>query len=174
MDNTHAADFIPELRSVTAHTDAAVPRGALELTRCMHQAMKMDFAPFIEPLFLAMRVRMARTKDEDEDAGCMAPMALVQRFGDFYPDMLLPAFEMLLAATLCSTPSKEWTWHAPASREVHDLLTAEGCSRKPIRNKILCLSFVAKTDEDGGVKRMANRAWKTVGFAPAVVVALVS
>jgi len=184
MEKEHAVNFIPELRAATAHSDAAVRCGFLELMDCMPQAMKMDFAPFIEPFFPVMLMGMARTKDEDEDTGYKASLALVQRFGDLCPDLLLPAFEITVAATLCSTSPKEWTEHAlireksmtllgkmvdkilEHKRFGQDLLTTEDCSTKEIREKILCLLFVVKSDEDGAVKRIANGVWKTAGGAP--------
>merc|ERR1719428_1900950 len=73
----------------------------------MPHAMKMDFVPYIARLFPVML--MGITGDKDEDAGHKAAVSLVQRFGDLCPELLLPAFETVYAATLHGESAEERT-----------------------------------------------------------------
>ena len=55
--------------------------------------MKMDFVPYIERLFPAMLMGINGEKDLSDDPALKAAQALVGRFGDLCPELLMPAFE---------------------------------------------------------------------------------
>eukprot|EP00434_Breviolum_minutum_P039153 symbB.v1.2.034756.t1/scaffold4541.1/size75942/10 len=78
----------------------------------MPQAMKMDFVPYIEPLFPAMLMGITGDKDQNEDPGHRAALALVQRFGDLCPHSLLDGFEGAYCCTLQNDSQEElgWSW----------------------------------------------------------------
>ena len=87
---------------------------------CMPLAMKMKFAPFIDPFFPAILTGMACSKDEDEDTGFTGSLALVQRFGDLGPDLLTPAFESHLRS-LCAVPRQRSGRSIPCFGRRHDV-----------------------------------------------------
>jgi len=146
--------------------------------------MKMEFVPYIKRLFPAMLMGISGDKDKDEDAGLKAATSLVARFGDLCPDYLLPAFESVYAATLYGDSSEEMNRQQVIRDKSamllgklvdkvlehkkfgQDLLTTEECSTKEVRESILVLVFLMRSDADGSVRRYANGAWKNAGGAP--------
>ncbi|CAE7193820.1 TEF3 [Symbiodinium sp. CCMP2592] len=165
---------------------AAMRRGFLELMDTMPQAMKMDFAPYIEQLFPPMLMGITGDKDQNEDPGHRAALALVQRFGDLCPDRLLDGFEGTYCRTLQHDSPEEASRNAIVREKNavllgkvaekilehkkfgQDLLTTEDCSNKATRERVLVLIFLARYDADASVKRVANGLWKTAGGAPKV------
>eukprot|EP00437_Effrenium_voratum_P030289 CAMPEP_0181409902 /NCGR_PEP_ID=MMETSP1110-20121109/7063_1 /TAXON_ID=174948 /ORGANISM="Symbiodinium sp., Strain CCMP421" /LENGTH=1412 /DNA_ID=CAMNT_0023532433 /DNA_START=36 /DNA_END=4271 /DNA_ORIENTATION=+ len=186
MDKELAASFVGELQAGATDPKTSVRRGFLELMDTMPQAMKMDFVPYIEALFPAMLMGITGDKDQNEDPGHRAALALVQRFGDLCPDRLLDGFEGAYCCTL-QYGSPEEAARVAITREKtvsllgkvaekilehkkfgQDLLTTEDCSNKATRERLLVLIFLARSDADAAVKRVANGLWKTAGGAPKV------
>lgn len=186
MDKARAAELLPAIQLGCTDEKAAVKRGFLELAETMPHAMKMDFVPYIERLFPAMMLGITGDKDKDEDAGLKSSLSLVQRFGDLCPELLLPAFEVVYAATLRGESSEERSRQQVIRERAamllqkivdkvlehkkfgQDLLTTDECSTKETREHILVLVFLMRFDPDAAVKRYANGAWKHAGGAPKV------
>jgi ATPase subunit of ABC transporter with duplicated ATPase domains len=184
MDKTRAAELFPEIEAGATDEKASVRRGFLELLEAIPHAMKMDFVPYIKRLFPAMLMGISGDKDKDEDAGLKAATSLVARFGDLCPDLLLPAFESVYAATLHADSNEERNRQQVVRDKTamllgklvdkvlehkkfgQDLLTTEDCSNKAVRESILVLVFMMRSDADASVKRYANGAWKNAGGAP--------
>jgi len=186
MDKTLGAELIPEIELGATDSKASVRRGFLELLDAMPNAMKMDFVPYIKRLFPPMLMGISGDKDKDEDAGLKAATSLVQRFGDLCPDLLLPAFESVYAATLHGDSAEQRQRQQVVRDKAamllgkvvdkvlehkkfgQDLLTTEECSTKETRETMLVQVFIMRSDSDASVKRYANGAWKTAGGAPKV------
>mmetsp|Transcript_23976 Transcript_23976/g.74311 ORF Transcript_23976/g.74311 Transcript_23976/m.74311 type:complete len:1431 (+) Transcript_23976:76-4368(+) len=186
MDKGFAAELVPEIEVGATDEKASVRRGFLELLDTMPNAMKMDFVPYIKRLFPAMLMGISGDKEKDEDAGLKAATSLVQRFGDLCPDLLLPSFEAVYAATLHAESAEERQRQQVVRDKSamllgkvidkvlehkkfgQDLLTTEECSTKETREALLVLVFLMRSDADASVKRYANGAWKTAGGAPKV------
>ncbi|CAE7941575.1 ILA, partial [Symbiodinium necroappetens] len=186
MDKELAATYIGELQAGASDAKWQVRRGFLELMDTMPQAMKMDFAPYIEQLFPPMLMGITGDKDQNEDPGHRAALALVQRFGDLCPDRLLDGFEGTYCRTLQHDSPEEASRNAVVREKNvvllgkvaekilehkkfgQDLLTTEDCSNKATRERVLVLIFLARYDADASVKRVANGLWKTAGGAPKV------
>lgn len=186
MDPTKASKFIPSLQAGAADPAWKVRRGFLELTDTMPLAMKMEFVPYIQALFPAMLMGINGDKDQTEDPGHRAALSLVQRFGDLCPELLLPAFEGTYAAALNhESPEERARQQVVRERSAtlvgkvvekilehkkfgQDLLTTDDCSTKDTRERLLCEVFLMRYDQDAGVKRVSNSAWKTAGGAPKV------
>mmetsp|Transcript_45336 Transcript_45336/g.98572 ORF Transcript_45336/g.98572 Transcript_45336/m.98572 type:complete len:1420 (+) Transcript_45336:85-4344(+) len=184
MDKTKVAELMPEIAAGAMNEKASVRRGFLELADAMPNAMKMDFVPYITQLFPAMLMGITGDKEKDEDAGHRAALSLVQRFGDLCPELLLPAFETVYAATLRGDSSEERSRQQVVREKVsallgkvvdkilehkkfgQDLLTTDDCSTKETRESVLCLVHLMRSDADAAVKRFANGTWKTAGGAP--------
>jgi len=186
MEKPKTAELIPEILAGASAEKWSTRKGFLELMDTMPQAMKMDFVPYIESLFPPMIMGINGDKDPVEDPASRAALALVQRFGDLCPELLLQAFEGTYATTLTrSTAEQEVRFQIIRERSAvllgktaekilehkkfgQDLLTTEDCSTKTTRERILVLVFAMRSDPDAGVKRVANGAWKTAGGAPKV------
>lgn len=186
MDKDLAATFTGELQAGATDSHWPVRRGFLELMDTMPQAMKMDFVPYIEPLFPAMLMGITGDKDQNEDPGHRAALALVQRFGDLCPHSLLDGFEGAYCCTLQNDSQEEAARNSVTREKTvvllgkvaekilehkkfgQDLLTTEDCSNKATRERVLLLIFLARYDGDASVKRVANGLWKTAGGAPKV------
>eukprot|EP00913_Durusdinium_trenchii_P027077 g25412.t1 len=99
-----------------------------------------------------------------------AAQALVGRFGDLCPDLLMAAFEGSYAKALGSSGDwKKMQIVREKSMQLlfgQDLLTCDECSNKATRLRVLILSFVARSDPDAAVKRVASNVWKTSGGSP--------
>jgi len=191
MDKELAATYIGELQAGASDAKWQVRRGFLELMDTMPQAMKMDFAPYIEQLFPPMLMGITGDKDQNEDPGHRAALALVQRFGDLCPDRLLDGFEGTYCRTLQHDSPEEASRNAVVREKNvvllgkvaekilehkkfgQDLLTTEDCSNKATRERVLVLIFLARYDTDASVKRVANGLWKTAGGAPKVQKAII-
>ncbi|CAK9104629.1 unnamed protein product [Durusdinium trenchii] len=186
MDKDLAATFIGELCAGATDAHWPVRRGFLELMDTMPQAMKMEFVPYIESLFPAMLMSITGEKDQNEDPGHRAALALVQRFGDLCPHSLLDGFEGAYCCTLQSDSPEETARNAVTREKTvvllgkvaekilehkkfgQDLLSTEDCSNKATRERVLLLILLARFDADASVKRVANGLWKTAGGAPKV------
>eukprot|EP00439_Symbiodinium_sp_Y106_P082736 s465_g22.t1 len=218
MEKAKLSQLIPEVQKGANDDKLAVRRGFLELMDTMPQAMKMDFVPFIERLFPAMLMGVTGEKDRDgvvrlaasiwqyasqtegiaeditDDPALKAAQALVGRFGDLCPELLISAFEGAYAAALGSGDWKKFQIVREKSMQLllktaekilehkkfgQDLLTCDECSSKDgerlaltaawvveIRLRILILAFVARNDPDAAVKRVASNVWKTSGGSP--------
>jgi len=184
MDKARAAELFPEIEVGATDEKASVRRGFLELLEAIPHAMKMEFVPYIKRLFPAMIMGISGDKDKDEDAGLKAATSLVARFGDLCPDLLLPAFESVYSATLHADSPEESNRQQVVRDKTamllgklvdkvlehkkfgQDLLTTEDCSTKAVRESILVLVFMMRSDADASVKRYANGAWKNAGGAP--------
>jgi hypothetical protein len=159
MDKDKLQEMIPEIQLGARDEKWAVRRGFLELTDTMPAALKMDFVPYIGELFPPMLLGITGAKDADEDPAIKAAKALVHRFGDLCPDLLLPAFESCYQATL---EGKDMT--VTRERIVvllgqmvdkvlehkkfgQDLLTTE-ISSKEFREQLLSLIFLTRSDQD--------------------------
>ncbi|CAJ1345754.1 unnamed protein product [Effrenium voratum] len=173
--------LVPEVQKGANHEDLTVRRGFLELMDTMPQAMKMDFVPYIERLFPAMLLGINGEKDLSDDTGLKAAQALVGRFADLCPELLMAAFEGAYARALGSGDWKKLQVVREKSMQLllktaekilehkkfgQDLLTCEECSTKATRVRVLVLAFVARSDPDAAVKRVASNAWKTSGGSP--------
>jgi len=178
--------LVPEMELGARDEKWVIRRGFLELMDTMPQALKMDFVPFIANLFPTMLLGITGDKDSTADPALKASLALVARFGDLCPDLLLPAFEGAYATTLCEGKGSDRA-RALVVREKtisllnkmadkilehkkfgQDLLSTEECSNKETRERVLCLGFIARYDPDAAVKRVANNIWKVSGGAPKV------
>ncbi|CAE7202660.1 HEF3 [Symbiodinium sp. CCMP2592] len=181
MEKAKLSQLIPEVQKGANDEKLAVRRGFLELMDTMPQAMKMDFVPFIERLFPAMLMGVTGEKDITDDPALKAAQALVGRFGDLCPELLISAFEGAYAAALGSGDWKKFQIVREKSMQLllktaekilehkkfgQDLLTCDECSSKEIRLRILILAFVARNDPDAAVKRVASNVWKTSGGSP--------
>lgn len=180
-------ELIPELQKGCVDEKWSVRRGFLELMDTMPQAMKMDFVPFIERLFPGMLMGITGDKDPNLDPALKACQALVGRFGDLCPDLLIGAFEGTYAAALgkgdfnknqiirekCMQLLLKTAEKILEHKKFgQDLLTTEDCSNKETRERVLCLAFIARNDPDAAVKRVASNVWKTSGGAPKLQKAL--
>jgi ATPase subunit of ABC transporter with duplicated ATPase domains len=183
-DKAKAADLMPEIEIGAFSDKASVRRGFLELTDAMPNAMKMDFVPYIARLFPAMMMGITGDADKSEDAGLTASTSLVGRFGDLCPDLLLPGFQSVYAATLHGdTPEERNRQQVVRDKAAmllgkmadkilehkkfgQDLLTTDDCSTKDVREAVLVQVFIMRYDADASVKRYANGCWKTAGGAP--------
>jgi len=186
MDKEKAAELFPEIQAGGLDEKASVRRGFLELMDTMPQAMKMDYVPYIERTFPSMLMGITGDKDKDEDAGHKAALSLVDRFGDLCPDLLLPSFEEVYAATLQGDSAEERTRQQVIREKSaallgkvadkilehkkfgQDLLTTADCSTKETREYLMCLVFLMKNDADAAVKRFSNATWKNAGGAPKI------
>ncbi|CAE7228817.1 HEF3 [Symbiodinium sp. CCMP2456] len=181
MEKAKLSQLLPEVQKGANDEKLAVRRGFLELMDTMPQAMKMDFVPFIERLFPAMLLGVTGEKDITDDPALKAAQALVGRFGDLCPELLISAFEGAYAAALGSGDWKKFQIVREKSMQLllktaekilehkkfgQDLLTCDECSSKEIRLRILILAFVARNDPDAAVKRVASNVWKTSGGSP--------
>jgi len=182
MDKAKLSQFVPEVQKGANDENLTVRRGFLELMDTMPQAMKMDFVPYIERLFPAMLMGINGEKDLSDDAALKAAQALVGRFGDLCPDLLMSAFEGAYAKAL--QPCKDWKQMQVVREKSmqlllktaekilehkkfgQDLLTCDECSNKATRLRILILAFVGRNDPDAAVKRVASNVWKTSGGSP--------
>lgn len=190
MEKPFAAALIPEILAGASADKHSSRKGFLELMDTMPQALKMDFVPYIESLFPAMLMGITGDKDPVEDPASRAALALVQRFGDLCPELLLPAFEGTYAATLNGKSAEEDVRNQIIRERSavlfgktvekilehkkfgQDLLSTDECSTKKTREQVLALVFAMRSDPDAGVKRVANGVWKTAGGAPKVQKAL--
>lgn len=181
MEKSRLPDFIPEIEMGARDDKIKVKSGFLELMDSMPQALKMDFVPYIKKLFPPMLLSI--TGDRELDLGLQAATALVAQFGDLCPDLLIDAFEGAYAATVYSKSAEERNRNQATRERIvillgkmadkilehkkfgQDLLTTD-CSTKELRERIICLSFIAKSDSDAGVKRVAGGVWKTAGGSP--------
>jgi ATPase subunit of ABC transporter with duplicated ATPase domains len=187
MDKARAAELMPEIEAGVMEKKASVQRGFLELMDTMPHAMKMEFVPYIARLFPHMMMGINGDKEEkDEDAGLKASSAMVARFGDLCPDLLVPAFEVVFAATLhSSSPDDEVCKQVIRERATallgkvvdkvlehkkfgQDLLGTDDCSTKETRENLLVLVFLMRSDADAAVKRYANATWRAGGGSPKV------
>jgi ATPase subunit of ABC transporter with duplicated ATPase domains len=186
MDKSLVAKFVPELEFGASTSDAKVRRGFLELLECMPHAMKMDFVPYIGRLFPQMLLGITGEADKDADAGLKAATSLVNRFGDLCPQLLLPAFESVYAATLEGATPEETARNAvirdrssmlmaKVAEKICEhkkfgqtLLTTDECSTQETRERLLVLMRVMSFDADASVKRWSNAAWKASGGAPKI------
>merc|ERR1719329_1787816 len=186
MEKPKAAELIPEILAGASAEKWSTRKGFLELMDTMPQAMKMDFVPYIESLFPPMIMGINGDKDPVEDPASRAALALVQRFADLCPELLLQAFEGTYAATLTrSSGEEEVRFQIIRERSAvlfgrvvekilehkkfgQDLLSTDECSTKATRERVLVLIFAMRCDPDAGVKRVANGVWKTAGGAPKV------
>jgi len=186
MDQSLVPELMPEIEAGGIDAKGPVRRGFLELMDAMPHAMKMGFVPFIARLFPVMLMGITGDKEKDEDAGHKAALSLVARFGDLCPELLLPAFEAVYAATLHGDTAEERNRQQIVRERSaailgkvadkvlehkkfgQDLLTTEECSTKATREYLLCLVFIMRSDADAAVKRFANGTWKTAGGAPKV------
>lgn len=186
MEKKLASELIPEILAGASSEKWSTKKGFLELLDTMPQAMKMDFVPYIESLFPPMIMGITGDKDPVEDPAIRAALALVQRFGDLCPELLLTAFEGTYAATLNGqSAEQENRFQIIRERSTvllgkmtekilehkkfgQDLLTTDECSTKATRERLLILVFAMRSDPDAGVKRVANGIWKTAGGAPKV------
>jgi len=182
MERARLAELVPEIEAGAREDSAKARFGFLELMDTMPQALKMDFVPYIERLFPAMLLGI--TGDRESDPGFKSAQALVATFGDLCPDRLVPAFEGAYAATLHSkTPEARARNQATREKVAgllgkvvekilehkkfgQDLLTAEDCSTREVRERVICLAFLMKSDADAAVKRIAGGVWKTAGGSP--------
>ncbi|CAK9034421.1 Elongation factor 3, partial [Durusdinium trenchii] len=133
-----------------------------------------------------MLMSITGEKDQNEDPGHRAALALVQRFGDLCPHSLLDGFEGAYCCTLQSDSPEETARNAVTREKTvvllgkvaekilehkkfgQDLLSTEDCSNKATRERVLLLILLARFDADASVKRVANGLWKTAGGAPKV------
>jgi ATPase subunit of ABC transporter with duplicated ATPase domains len=185
MDKTMAAKLMPEIELGAQEEKKNVRRGFLELLETMPHALKMEFVPYITRFFPRMLMGISGDSDKDADAGLKAASSLVARFGDLCPQLLVPGFEAVFAATL------EGESHHQVVRDRstmllgkvadkilehkkfgQDLLTTDDCSNKETRENILVLLCIMRYDADASVKRYANGAWKTAGGAPKLLKAI--
>jgi ATPase subunit of ABC transporter with duplicated ATPase domains len=184
MDKTSAEKLIPEIEVAAQDENPRIRRGFLELLDTMPHAMKMDFVPYITRLFPRMLMGITGDSDKDEDAGLKAATSLVLRFGDLCPQLLLPGFEAVFAATLNGDSEEEHNRHQIVRDRTamllgkladkilehkkfgQDLLTTDDCSNKETREQVLVVISIMRYDADASVKRYANGAWKTAGGAP--------
>eukprot|EP00929_Paragymnodinium_shiwhaense_P117010 TRINITY_DN870_c0_g1_i13.p1 TRINITY_DN870_c0_g1~~TRINITY_DN870_c0_g1_i13.p1 ORF type:complete len:1413 (-),score=497.37 TRINITY_DN870_c0_g1_i13:141-4379(-) len=186
MDKAKTEAMMPEVQAAAMIDKAGMKRGFLELLDSMPNAMKMEFVPYIQTLFPIMMMGISGDKDKDEDAGLKASLSLVQRFGNLCPDLLVPAFESVFAATLHGDTPEERTRQTVIRDKAtmllgktidkvlefkqfgQDLLTTTECSSKTVREALMVLVFIMRWDADASVKRYANGAWKAAGGAPKV------
>eukprot|EP00933_Yihiella_yeosuensis_P060884 TRINITY_DN63683_c0_g1_i1.p1 TRINITY_DN63683_c0_g1~~TRINITY_DN63683_c0_g1_i1.p1 ORF type:complete len:1428 (+),score=454.93 TRINITY_DN63683_c0_g1_i1:157-4440(+) len=184
MDQDMSETLISEIQAGATDAKWARRRGFLELMDAMPQAMKMDFVPFIERLFPTMLMGITGDKDQIEDPGHRAALALTQTFGDLCPDRLLSSFEGSFFRALQNDSQEERERNNILREKVaslfgkvaekilehkkfgQDLLTTEDCSTKHCRSQLLALLFIMRYDADAAVKRVANGIWKTAGGAP--------
>merc|ERR1740130_1061926 len=184
MDKSLMAKLAPEIEMGAADTKAAVKRGFLELLEVMPHAMKMKFVPYITRFFPRMLMGITGDQDKDADAGLKSATSLVARFGDLCPQLLLPGFEAVYAATLDADSAEQRARNTVIRERAsmllgkvaekilehkkfgQDLLNTEDCSNKETREQLLVTIFVMRFDSDASVKRWANAAWKTAGGAP--------
>lgn len=182
--------LLPEIQVAALNPKWSFKRGYLELMDNAPNAMKMAFVPYIKALFPTMLMGISGDKDPVEDPGHRAALALVQRFGDLCPELLLPAFEGVYCAALNFESSSEETRNQVIRERSaafmgkcadkilehkkfgQDLLSTEECSDKTTREYLICLDFIMRSDDDAGVKRVANGMWKTVGGAPKMTKAI--
>jgi len=183
MDKSLVAKMTPEIELGACDEKASVRRGFLELLECMPHAMKMQFVPYITQLFPKMLMGITGDQDKDADAGLKASSSLVARFADLCPQLLLPGFEAVYAATLdAATPEERARQVVIRDRSSmlmgklaekilehkkfgQTLLTTDDCSNQETRERLLVLMFIMRFDNDAGVKRFANGAWKVSGGA---------
>jgi ATPase subunit of ABC transporter with duplicated ATPase domains len=183
MEKELAAKLIPEIEQGARDEKKDIRRGFLELLETMPHAMKMDFVPYITRLFPAMLYGITGDQDKDADAGLKASTSLVHRFGNLCPQLLLPGFEAVYSATLESDSAEEKARQLIVRERTamllgkfaekilelkqfgQDLLTTE-CSTKEVRERLLALMFIMRSDTDAAVKRHSNGAWKASGGAP--------
>jgi len=183
MEKDLAAKLIPEIELGACDEKKNIRRGFLELLETMPHAMKMDFVPYIARLFPRMLMGISGDQDKDADAGLKASTSLVARFGNLCPQLLLPGFETVYAATLESDSPEERARQLVVREKTakllgeladkilelkqfgQDLLTTE-CSTKETRERLLVLIFIMRSDSDAAVKRHTNGAWKAAGGAP--------
>ncbi|CAK9019299.1 Elongation factor 3B (EF-3B) (Homolog of EF-3) (Translation elongation factor 3B) [Durusdinium trenchii] len=182
MEKAKLTQLMPEVQKGANEESVTVRRGFLELMDTMPQAMKMDFVPYIERLFPAMLMGINGEKDLSDDPAMKAAQALVGRFGDLCPDLLMAAFEGSYAKALGSSGDwkkmqivreKSMQLLLKTAEKIlehkkfgQDLLTCDECSNKATRLRVLILSFVARSDPDAAVKRVASNVWKTSGGSP--------
>mmetsp|Transcript_58848 Transcript_58848/g.140342 ORF Transcript_58848/g.140342 Transcript_58848/m.140342 type:complete len:1419 (-) Transcript_58848:107-4363(-) len=184
MNKADQAKLMPEIELAMTDEKPSVRRGFLELAENMPHAMKMDFVPYIAKLFPKMLMGITGDKDKDEDAGLTASTSLVARFGDLCPQLLLPGFESVYAATLHGDTPEERSRQLIVRDKTaqllgkladkilehkkfgQDLLTTDECSTKETREAVLVLIVLMRMDADASVKRYANATWKTSGGAP--------
>ncbi|CAE8597346.1 unnamed protein product [Polarella glacialis] len=183
MNKDLSAKIMPEIQLGAGDGKAKVSRGFLELLEVMPHAMKMDFVPYIATLFPAMLMGINGDKDKEADAGLKSATSLVQRFGDLCPHLLLPGFQQVFATTLHADNADERARYQVVrdmtakclgmvaekilehKKFGQDLLSTDECSTKEIREQLLVLLFVMRSDSDPSVKRYANGAYKTSGGA---------
>ena len=184
LGQARALEFVPELQVGATEERWSTRRGFLELMDTMPQALKMDFVPYIEALFPAMLMGINGDKDMGEDPGHRASLALVQRFGDLCPELLLTALEGSFCAALHAASAEERERQLVLREKVavligkvaekilehkkfgQDLLTTDECSTREVRQRLLVLIFLTRSDSSTDVKRVANGIWKNVGGAP--------
>lgn len=184
MDKDLAFSMKGDLQAGASDPKWSSKRGFLELMDTMPQAMKMEFVPYIEPLFPCMLMGINGDKDMGEDPGHRSALALVQRFGDLCPELLLPAFEGSYFACLQADSHEERARNVILREKVavllgkvaekilehkkfgQDLLTTEDCSTRETRERVLLMVCYQRYDSDAAVKRVANGVWKTAGGAP--------
>jgi ATPase subunit of ABC transporter with duplicated ATPase domains len=183
MDKTLVAKMTPEIEFGACDEKAGVRRGFLELLEVMPHAMKMQVVPYITQLFPKMLMGITGDQDKDADAGLKASTSLVARFADLCPQLLLPGFEAVYAATL-EAESREESARQGIIRERSSmllgklaekilehkkfgqtLLSTDDCSNQETRERLLVLMFLMRFDSDASVKRWANAAWKVSGGA---------
>jgi hypothetical protein len=99
--------LIPEIQAGALHEKWNFKRGYLELLDAAPQAMKMAFTPYIASLFPACLMGITGDRDPVEDPAFRAATAIVARFGDLCPELLLPAMEGVYLSTLSSTTPEE-------------------------------------------------------------------
>jgi ATPase subunit of ABC transporter with duplicated ATPase domains len=182
--------LIPEIQAGALHEKWNFKRGYLELLDAAPQAMKMAFTPYIASLFPACLMGITGDRDPVEDPAFRAATAIVARFGDLCPELLLPAMEGVYLSTLSSTTPEEQarflivreknaTLIAKTAEKIlehkkfgQDLLTTEECSTRETREYILGLIFALRFDPEAAVKRVANGCYKSSGGAPKVLKAM--
>lgn len=181
MEKSRLQEFIPEMEMGARDENNKVRSGFLELMDSMPQALKMDFVPYITKLFPPMLLSISG--DRETDLGLQAATALVSQFGDLCPELLIDAFEGAYAATVHSKSAEERNRNQATREKIvmllgkmadkilehkkfgQDLLSTD-CSTKELRERVICLSFIAKSDSDAAVKRVAGGVWKTAGGSP--------
>jgi len=181
MEKSRLQELIPEMEMGARDENKKVHAGFLELMDSMPQALKMDFVPYITKLFPPMLLSISG--DRETDLGLQAASALVAQFGDLCPELLIDGFEGAYAATVHSKTAEERNRNQATRERIvmllgkmadkilehkkfgQDLLTTD-CSTKELRERVICLGFIAKSDSDAAVKRVAGAVWKTAGGSP--------
>eukprot|EP00933_Yihiella_yeosuensis_P030366 TRINITY_DN2400_c1_g1_i1.p1 TRINITY_DN2400_c1_g1~~TRINITY_DN2400_c1_g1_i1.p1 ORF type:complete len:1380 (-),score=484.60 TRINITY_DN2400_c1_g1_i1:425-4564(-) len=180
-------ELIPEIQKGSFEEKWNVRRGFLELMDTMPQALKMEFCPYIERLFPGILLGITGDKDANLDPALKAGHALVGRFGDLCPELLMDGFEGAYAFALGKGDANKMQILREKNMQLllkcaekilehkkfgQDMMTCEDCSTKETRERLLCLAFVARFDPDAAVKRVSSNVWKTCGGAPKMQKAL--